>query len=292
LGELKPDAAKAARITLLAHAKTRFAGDDAAIRKAGSGFWSVMLGHGKDLMSAEERTAWAKALRSAYTADLQIAAALKAEDIAAVVRMVRELDEKQGPAFAKDVFANKELWTKADTGNLLSLAKWLAAVDKDGLKGHLPDLDAELLKRHEIQPLSWQTCADMAWLWVLEGNDKEKAAPWATKVPEIALGADAAKESMDAIGVVQIAGLLHELMLPGKGKDVPGYAEVIARLGKAGKLEAIGDDWWSHYMIGRRLGTAGSREALRAVLLTEEQVPRPVIARILSFSYIDRRIQF
>jgi hypothetical protein len=236
-----------------------------------------------DDLTAEGRAAWATKLRTAFAPDDAALFALNATQLRDLVGTQERLRETK-------VAANLAWkWLKQNQGNKELSAGTMAGVAMAGLTSDLEPL-ADKVTRLTALDTQWQAdnaktplgvyeCDVISQMWV-EALKGAKAQAWAMRGYENALGGEEARAKADPEILSGVGRLLLANGLTDPGKGYPAFAQVVARLGKEGQLKVGYVPFFSD-----PLGTAETRQTVRAELLDAQGSPRLEVGRVLTRAY-------
>lgn len=257
--------------------------DSSASVKVSLAQWKELVRLLRGELSAESRKGWAAKIRSAYAADDAALLGLslsQVRDLVGVLEMLGEHDT--AGQLAWQWFESHHEDDGLSAGALASLAsRGLQSARRSAAEklAILEGLDKEWLAEDARVPFSASECGMIGRLWRLSGR-AAKAREWAMRGYANSLGSEEAREAATSQTLTTVSYMLIDYGLTGRGKGHPAFAEVVARLGREGRLEA---GWMQFYSAP--LGTADDRKVVRESLLDASGNPRLAVSKVLSLAY-------
>jgi hypothetical protein len=241
--------------------------------------WRGLTRVGKCLPD-EARQAWAKGLKDAFVPDDNALLQMPAGDVTALAGALKPLDKKLADDLTYTWYTGRETGGGLKWGKDLIAAAQMAVsggrrtqADRDAIVALLEKALASATIKPEEQ---FDTASQMMRLWLGAGNVK-KAEEWAMKAYGIALGTEAARDSVSMNQLDRVATTIHSFA---KGKAFPAFAAALARHARQGTLEVV------HLgCVGEVLCTPEARQVLRDELLDSQGSPRLAVVKVLTEAY-------
>jgi hypothetical protein len=264
---------------LARHVVATFLSSREKIKSISLGVWRGLARVGNHLPD-ETRQAWVKGLKDAFVPDDNALLQMPAGDVTALAGALAPLDKKLADDLTYTWYAGRETGGGLKWGKDLIAAAQMAVsggrrtqADRDAIVASLEKALASATIKPEEQ---FDTASQMMRLWLGAGNGK-KAEEWAMKAYGIALGTEAARDSVSMNQLDCVATTIHLFV---KGKAFPAFAAALARHARQGTLEVV------HLgRVGEVLCTPEARQVLRDELLDSQGSPRLAVVKVLTEAY-------
>jgi hypothetical protein len=237
----------------LGYLRSPGANESSAIGSLTSQQWSVLFKNLHTEMSARDKAAWTARLRAKYTYSPKAVAAMKYSDLQSLVQLLGRLGDKQASKLNLNYAMHAATLDSCDAGVLIRFSNDLARMGKPAkaarvrLIGHINDRYmsktvsiASLTTRQWrelINPLSKDMSKDLKAVWAdklrgvfVQDADRFRAM---SHIGDLltAFGQLGRKDNSDIVAAHLTVRTDFESLKPA---DIPGLAQQVGRLGKAG----------------------------------------------------------
>jgi len=235
--------------------------------------WQVVTSALAQDLSEDRRTAWAKALTTTATADLDRLTPL---EVRAWADAVGVLDKKAGGTIALEwLKQSKPSWSSLEVNDLTRLGDSLSHAEAAGVKAVMEQLESLWLAEEAIEPLPWSECDSIARMWSRVG-DETRGQEWHRRAFERRLKAVTSADDLRSLAL-----WISESRPVDPGKGPADFAAATVELAKAGNLPNSSED---ARVLAAPMGTPESREILRQAVADDQGRPRLPVARILAYA--------
>ena len=277
------DRAEQPQSILARHVVATFLSSREKIKSINLGSWKG-LARVSNRLPDEARQAWAKGLKDAFVPDDNALLQMPAGDVKALAGALAPLDEKLADDLTYTWYTGRETGGGLKWGKDLIAAAQMAVsggrrtqAERDAIVTSLEKALAAAPTKPEEQ---FDLAGQMLRLWSLAGGNSGKMKEWGTKAYESVLGTEEARNGVSMERLGQLAVLLNDYKLSGKGKAFPGFVQALARHARQGTLK-----WGRGVAIASFLTAPESRQALQDELLDAQGSPRLPVAKVLTWAY-------
>jgi hypothetical protein len=234
--------------------------------------------------SEDDEKAWIDGIRRAFASSNEMITALGSSQCTTLVNTLTALGDPNAGSLAMAWLASKgdANWTGKSLKEMTA-AVMLAASAGDEKGAEMMDKLAATAMSGELKISEKLTiCQTFSKAWGQMGKGA-KAQQWAMTAYEIAVGTKAARDQADMGTLGMVARILSKSGLTGKDKGYPCFADALAGMARAGKVEvALCKSAPIHC---KPLGTAATRQTVRDTLLDSAGVPRLAVGKLLGWTY-------
>jgi len=271
----QPDGqSKQARMALAEGIEQVFLSRPEGVSRARPQTWQAVLSALAQDLSEDRRSAWAKALSMAVTADLDGLTPIEVREWADAVAV---LDKKAGGTIALEWLMKKRTsWSSFEVNDLTQMGDSLSHAEAAGVKAVMEQLESLWLDEEAIEPLPWSECDSIARMWSRVG-DETKGQDWRRRAYERRLKAVTSADDLRSLAL-----WISESRPVDPGKGPADFAATTVELAKAGNLPNSSTD---ARVLAAPLGTPESREILRKAVADDQGRPRLPLAHVLAYAY-------
>lgn len=269
------------RRRLADHLISMYLKDAASARQVSCRDWKDFAFYLAGSVSSETRDDWAAKLHECYTSDAQALAEIAAADAKFLAEALATIGHDHAGRFVTAWLNSSEQTGGASSEPLPAIgmgAKGGSASMLDLMK----QLDSGWQQAFSEGRLSWKDCQEIALAWLRIGVP-DKARDWGMKTYNRALGTDEARAQADSEVLTSLGLVLNATGLAKGDTEFPAFVTTFLTLARNGTLEPD-FAWFVYARWGYILSPQPSRTVLQDNLLDSEGVPRPQVAKALTWA--------
>jgi len=276
----------AARQRLAQQVEAQCLGSEESIRQVRLASWEAIARSATDALTAEQRARWVQALRGAF---VDSGLELTPKESVSLVKTLTYLGDPNAALYARAwLDRNRDQLAASPPDYGCYMVATAARAGGPAVKALLKEADAVYRQRLQEDQVSVDEAVALGWAWLV-ARDKAKADDWAMQAHNLSVGSEELRQSAGFREVNRVAHLFYAAWMahePGRivpDKGYVGFASAAAELARQGALDD-GMTWQQCRSWGAMLGTAETREILKAALADPAGQPRLAVARIVAWA--------